>query len=91
VLPENAPGSPLVNVKGWQMVVASALAFVLMLPKFGVQSVAYAAASVLAGSLTALLLGKSSKKEEAAAVAASASEILFLLLLMMLSSPQIYY
>lgn len=89
--PEESPGMPLSAVKGWHMILASALAFVLMLPEFGLISLAFVASSVLAGSLTALAMQRRSERGEAVYLAAVAAELLFLLLLILLERPVVYY
>jgi hypothetical protein len=83
--------APLSGVKGWHMALASLLAFALMLPAFGLKSLAYIAVSVLAGSLAAAAMKNSVKKEEAAYVAAAVSEILFLITMMLMEGQPILY
>lgn len=83
---------PLSGVKAWHMLASASLAFVLMLPVFGLRSFVYASSAVLAGALTAAALQKHDKKEEAACVAAVISELLFLILLVVFQgNPIVYY
>lgn len=89
---DDSRGISLSGVKGWHMLLASLLAFVLMLPGFWLSALAFAATSVLAGALTALTMRNSRNKEAAAFLAAIVSELLFLIVLMILRGrPVIYY
>lgn len=87
---EDAPGAPFAEAKGWNMLLACALAFALMAPEFGLLSLIFVASSVLAGAVAALAMGKK-RGGEAAYVGALASGLLYCLLFMLTSRPIVFY
>jgi cobalamin synthase len=87
----DATGTFLPGVKGMHMLLSALLAFVLMLPVFGLRAFIFAAVAVLAGAITAAAMQKREAKEEAATVAAVVSELLFLIVLMLFQGQSIIY
>lgn len=88
---EDGKSIPLSGVKGLHMVLCCVLTFVLMLPQYGMLSLLYVAASVLAGSVVALILNRKADREESIYVAAAAAEILYLIVFLLVNRPHIYY
>jgi hypothetical protein len=73
------------------LALAALLAFALMLPRYGFLSLIYIMSSVLAGAVTALLLGRREFRVQAISAASIASELLYLLILLLAEKPQLYY
>jgi hypothetical protein len=91
VLPEPSVESSLASVKGVHLVLASGLTLVLLLPAFGISSLAYMGLGVLAGSLTALIGGRKEYRVELLYAAAAFGELAFMLLLLVVNNPARYY
>lgn len=91
VMPEPETPMPLSSTKGIHMILAAALAMVMMLPSFGITSLAFTAAAVLTGSIAGLIAGRKSYQPELLYAAAAIAELFFILLMLLANKPQIYY
>lgn len=82
---------PLSGVKALHLVLGSLLAFVLMLPQYGMLSLLLVAVAVLSGAVMALLAGKKQYRAEALYAAALVSELLFLVIMLLTAKSNIIY
>lgn len=80
---------PFSGVKGWHLLLGSALTLLVMLPGLGAQALVFTALAVLTGAVAAVALKK--RRENSAYVAALAAELAFTVVFALLNGRAVIY